>query len=75
MTIDYNNELKNGYAKSISIIRNLSENIKPPETNGELGELPYHEQYNVYQAQTEILDKACFLIEKHALKTNNHAPS
>ena len=63
---EYNKGLKDGYAKSLAIVENLSKNIEPPETSGKLDEIPYHEQYIAYQAQTEILARVHYFITKHA---------
>lgn len=55
---EYNSGLIDGYGSALHIIENLYRELEDPETNGELGEIPYQEQYAMYQAQKNILNKA-----------------
>ena len=59
MTYDiFDNGQLNAYKVALHIIQNLNINLKDPETSGELGEIPYQEQYTAYRAKQNILDKA-----------------
>ena len=55
---EYNHGLRCGYSSASNILSDLYKDLKYPETNGEIDEIPYQEQYAIYQAQKDILNKA-----------------
>ena len=58
MTYDrFDNGQLSAYKVALHIIQDLYTKLEDPETNGELGEISYQEQYTTNRAKKDILDK------------------
>lgn len=54
---EFNNGARHGFCMAKLAVRNVDKDIKYPETHGELGEIPWQEQYIIYNAQKDLLYK------------------
>jgi hypothetical protein len=74
----YYDEFDNGqlcaYKHALHIIQDLYKKLEDPETNGELAEISYQEQYTAHQAKKDILDKAKAEIKQQfqSVQDNNY---
>lgn len=61
---EYSNGAKRGFKMALLAVRNIDKDIDYPETHGELGEMPWQEQYIIYHAQKDLLYKIYEEIKK-----------
>jgi len=61
---EFNSGARHGFNMALYAVRNVDKNIKYPETQGKLGEIPWQEQNTIYNAQKDLLYKIYEEIKK-----------
>ena len=61
---EFNSGARHGFGRALYAVRNVDKNIQYPETNGELGEIPWQEEHTIYNAKKDLLYKIYEEIKK-----------
>jgi hypothetical protein len=68
---EFNSGARHGFSMALYAVRNIDKQIEPPETHGELGEIPWQEQSTIYHAQKDLLYKIYEAIKKEMEEVPN----
>lgn len=61
---EFNSGARHGFSMALHAVRDVDREIELPETNDELGEIPWQEQSTIYHAQKDLLYKIYEAIKK-----------
>lgn len=61
---EYNSGVGHGFSMALLAVRGVDRDIEHPETHGKLGEIPWQEQYIIYNTKKDLLYKIYEAIKK-----------